>query len=348
MSRILSFGLYVMGVCFIGMTVLMTAAWGKSMALSDFNGLVLAASSVGVDVMVVMMAATAGVCWSNKRKGLTVLALAAAIIFATYSVLGIVGFGAGERIAKSRLAEDTYVAQQRLVEKTNAVAIELAKEHARWARETYVDSRNVNEKTRLIGESKITVPDLKADAVAPMADGQAQVIAELTGLPMHGVQLGMAIALSFLLPSGKILCFLFAPIAWAARKKTEANVEHTPAPASQPSATTKLTPTNVVPLNPPKSIDMDKDRALAMLAGFLAAEVEPSPGDNVRAKHLYDAYRLYAQSKGAKVLSMDLFREGCIALGLQHLRLADGRAEYKDRRIVSSSPRRVAGRIVAA
>lgn len=360
----LSLGLYLLGFVFVGLTCTMTGLWGKSMGLNEHHQWVMTIGSIGIDLVVVALCLAVGWMLARQRRWNAGLLLILTLPFAAYSMIGVIGFVAGERIAKARLAGDTYVAQQTLVEQTNAVAIAMAEKRAKWLHNTYVESYDKSEKKSLLSESKAVVPTLQAPAVAAMADPQAQIIAEVTGLKVATVQIIVAVAFGILMPLGKMLCFTYAQVVRTRRIDESAGAgsaaageTHTPVQAvarsdtvSVPAAVT-LSEThdqppkpksNVTPLPLTKTVeaevshvDIDKDKSLHGVGRFFQMQTVEHMGTHTRASAMYQTYRAWAPHMGYPLCSPPIFAQIAQRLGIAKRVKSDGGADYTNRRIIT-------------
>ena len=100
-SRTLCVVLFTVGVAALAISLIANSLFGSSLGKSVEGKWLQAASSVTIDVTFAALGLVAGLLWRNRARGAAVGVGVLCAMFGLYTLTGIVGFGAAERIAKA-------------------------------------------------------------------------------------------------------------------------------------------------------------------------------------------------------------------------------------------------------
>lgn len=349
-SYVVSIFLGLAGLALAALTVTMGYEFGHAMAGQEKASTILGASSVSVDILVVILAMTVGLMVRSKKYIPAIVISAALVPFVVYSMSSTIGFSAQHRIAKSESSKRQATENNNLARKQNEIALQMRQDTVSWMQKTATsEAATPSEKKRLLGEiSALTKQpvELANEFETPKdTDIQANIFADLLALAditvdPQKIQIAMAVLLSVLMVSGKALAFSLSayvwPIALPAPAKSQAltAVATTSAPSLaigpvQQSAIGGYDPEPDAPFahdEEPRDmtdfelVDMlgpDARKQFSMresVQTFLNDCTYASATERVTAAQIYDAYVAWATRNGQEPMSQNMLGRICTTL----------------------------------
>lgn len=331
-----SAALFAVGAGALMLTVLMNMDLGKSLGLTEYGQQLQGASAVICDVFVVLSAVVAGVAMAKKRWVMMALASFLSIMFGCYSFSGVLGFGAKERIAKTRTAEKQ---QKDLIDATKQAVAEANKtrsEYVNWLKASTTDAEGKTTRAQFLGEAskivmapvEVKVPEIKVT----LADPQAEVLSEFIGgyVSKDGMQRGLISSLAALLIICKMTAFFFGSALWpreavksegsaAKAEKKVPEVETVavpPMPAPAVAAPMEQSDKGAKALK--ATVDLTREREKRLVQEFFTAETMPVNGARVKGATVYEWFVEFVRKnhKGAAVITQTRFGLICSELGI--------------------------------
>jgi hypothetical protein len=228
-SKPLACLLIICGAVVLGITVLMNYHFGSSLALSDSGKQLQAGAAIAIDCAAALFAFALGRMLVNKHWiGAAIMGVIVAM-FVSYSMIGIVGFGASERFAKAELIRLNNHAAAEQVDKANQRAVAVQEGQLKWMRDMYGQADSKADKGRLIAAMKDTAqaaPEVKVVKVQEISDPQALVLSTVAGrfsaaIDVIIIQLSQVLWLAILLATAKPTCITLAGIFWGTKEGNE-------------------------------------------------------------------------------------------------------------------------------
>lgn len=318
-TRLLCFGLFCAGLAAMSLTAAMNTELGRSLASTDYGSALQGGAALNVDVLFALIALSAGALFNLGRRGTGVIVALVAALFGLYSVSGVIGFGAKERVAKVRTAE---VHQQRIDDAARLqyqAAIEAKKEHLQWLRATLVKAQSEGySKTYRdallvqIAQAAGEQVEVKAATVSnAMPDAQAAVLAGVAreagvSVSVEDVQLVLIGGLALLLVLGKGLAFGLATALWPRREVVEAEASRGEAEGA-PMAPSVPLPAEVPPSKPwPQpmrpvdraAISLTRAREQKVVKDFFGEAIVTTGRGKVKAGAVYLWFAQWVRERG--------------------------------------------------
>jgi len=322
-QRLLCGALFLAGLAAMSLTAAMNADLGRSLASTDYGSTLQGGAALNVDILFALLALAAGVLLNRGRwlAGSGVAVVAA--LFGLYSLSGVVGFGARERVAKARTAEVTQERIDAAARQANADARHSKGEHIAWLKATLVEARSQAERARLLEQIAEATNKPLAVQVAPIAnampDAQASVLASFgrdlgVRLSVEDVQIGLIGGLALLLIVGKGLAFGLSTALWPSRadpaiaakivaaEEVEPAAPPVPAPLPQP-----MRPIDAA--QPPhEAVDLARAREVRAVREFFNQEiVAVGEKAKVKATVVYHWFQTWARGRGIEGMSQTQF-----------------------------------------
>lgn len=224
-SKPLACLLALCGLLVLGITILMNYHFGSSLALSESGQKLQSGAAVMVDITAALFAVALGRMLINRHWAGAVAMGVIVVLFVTYSMVGIVGFGASERFAKAELIRLNNMAAAEQVDKANQRAVAVQEGQLKWMRDMYGQADSKADKGRLIAAMKDTAqaaPEVKVVKVQEISDPQALVLSTVAGrfsaaIDVIVIQLSQVLWLAILLATAKPTCFTLCGIFWGTK-----------------------------------------------------------------------------------------------------------------------------------
>ena len=239
--------LFGLGLAALGLAGVMNYNVGRALGADADGRTLYGLAHVLVDSMALALAVASGMLWARQLRSAAGLALVLALGFGCYSLAGLVGYGASQRVAVSEAAVEARKAAAVAslgAERRAAAALEARRAHIAWLQgtgEAKVSARDrVDDRREFLADvdkrvaeqiaaiaAPIAEPDAKG-AAAPPPDASAMALARLTGADPATVQLTLVLLLSTLLVVAKLAGPWLAARLWPMA----------PPPAAVPQAVT--------------------------------------------------------------------------------------------------------------
>jgi hypothetical protein len=205
-SYLLSLASYAVGFMLLATCLFVNTQFGHSLGRSEWGQNAQAALSISVDIGFAVAALMFGYLLKRRHWPMATVTLIVTVVFGVYTFVSLVGWGASERLAKSKLAAADAIADQRAGEQINAAALKAWQDSLLWLRSTVVKSGERSERRDLLAAMKDTMkapPVLKPvrDAEAVAADAQSDALASTAAF------------LGFDVKSDKVLLWLIVALA---------------------------------------------------------------------------------------------------------------------------------------
>lgn len=211
-SRLAAIAFGILAFAMVCVTVIMSGTYSATLALSDWDRGIQAASAISADLMGFALAFAVAMCFKYRRFGMGVFLIFPLLAYAGYSTQSVVGFGAVARVAKDIKVTAEVDAEKRAVQEANAAAFQLKQENLEWMRATAYSRAQRKDRFALMSEIRdevnkpIEVKVAKSEGVVgdPAAEQLAGLLSGWGVLP-RGIQIGQVVWLGILVVMGKIL-----------------------------------------------------------------------------------------------------------------------------------------------
>lgn len=337
----------------LALTLMMNSALGTSFGATADGQFIQSKSLMLIDGMGVIMTIGAGLCLRHRKAMLPLVGILA-LAFGTYSLTGIVGFGAKERIAKSQAMAKAQSKNDAAIAEANAQALKDHNELLSWFKSSAVESGGRVERGQFadraiqIAKTPINVVHYdEANEVPP--DAQAQILTDvwnaiwfLPTVATDKMQFGLILALGILLKVAEMSGFFVASALWPERKKEGGRIEKPEAkspPASVSPSVTALeahmakTAPAVTPAVKPVSlavaaketdvkradpaVDLAYHRDLALVRRFREEMMQKAPKHQAsRADEVFQSFRSWARGAAGATGDMKQARFGALLADL--------------------------------
>jgi hypothetical protein len=349
-----SFVLGILGTIALGLTLTMDYYFGKSLALEGPTQIIMGTAFVGIEVIVVGLAAVNGSLLRDGHYWLGAV-LAVFIVFgAGLAMTATIGFGGTERLGKSETIAAQIANDNATAEAENAAAKKQREDYMAWLKNTVVKGatrairRDANKQLRALINDPIELKSVTH--AAPSSDIQTEVLVRtLTAIHVpvqfDQVQVFLILGVALFLTLSQSICFGLAAYRWPVRKviampvsevkplqgmvserDIAANNDDRPTPPRSASAA-------IVPIrtSTSESFDLDADQELLhdiepdaakareireQVADFLQDCTRPSLASRVSPTDFHNAYVAWAQRHDFEPLSRIRFGRVCATLGI--------------------------------
>lgn len=275
------------GASALYLTLIMNKELGASFGATENGQFIQSNSAMLVDIFAAFMMLACGFAYRDKLKGLAVFTGVLALAFGFYSLIGIVGFGAKERIAKTQAIEKAQKKNDKAVADANAAAVAERATVLGWLKSSATEAGGRVERGQYIDKAldltKTPVPVAKFDAKDEMsADPQSEVLAEtaghlFTGVTRDGVQLWLVFALGVLLKAAEMSAFFLSGAMWPKKHIDAVDAEDTAASVPPASAANDTAPKSAASRS--DTVDLDYRRDMAIVARWRREATTAAPAD---------------------------------------------------------------------
>lgn len=227
-----------------GTALLITAAMNKSFGVSQAatseGQQLLGTAAIVIDVAgLVLFGLATGALAARGKKVAAFMTGTVMLLCALFSIASIMGFVASERLSLSKSREDKIkskqaqeVSRELAAKETRDRQAALAEKHLKWLQGTTRESGGRRERKDMLEAANKTISSLTKPEEAPAKvpedltvamrpDGQAELLSEMTGFSMAGVQISIVAYLSVLLIVIKGFSFPLAAFFWSAPKMSK-------------------------------------------------------------------------------------------------------------------------------
>lgn len=339
----------ILGTIALGLTLTMDYYFGKSLALEDNMQIIMGAAFVGIELIVVGLAAVNG-SMIRDGHGWLGAGLAIFIVFgAGLAMTATIGFGGTQRIGKSEAAVAKVNNANAQAKAENDEALRRHNEYEAWLRNTVITGatrsirRDANERLQALVTQPVNLKGITEAAPAP--DVQAEVLVrtlQTINVPaeIDTVQVGLTLAVALFLTLSQSICFGLAAYRWPVRVRVAKEI---PVAKPEDSFRRAAPALRVIHNEPEESVHEKDDSADYSTANveadpqlvanidddaqklkenydnvgrFLSEHTRPSPSARIEAGRFFNAYVVWAQRNGIEPLPKNGFGRICTALQL--------------------------------